>query len=300
MSVPTNRFTLLSAGHIELSIERSVLLYLFVAGNFFFLTIDVSLSHMVSGFRNPYTLVPMLSGPLGGLVALYFAFVRRPRTLARLIYFLVMLAEGAVGVMGAAFHWYKALSPETRQLSWQFMVFSAPLLAPLSFSGIACVGLAALLPEEQPRRFQVPGLAVGGARSKSRVLLWLVALGLAGATLSALFDHARGTYIFYEWIPIAAGIFGTIVVAYHALVDRPIGEDVATLVITFIGLAIVGVLGFGFHLGADVTPRGYISWQRMLTFAPPLVPFIFTNLAVLGAIATLEPEIEASASPAGT
>jgi hypothetical protein len=300
MSNTTTRFTMLSAGHIELSVERSTVLYLFVAGNFFFLTVDVSLSHLVTGFVNRYTLIPMISGPIGALAALYFAFARKPRMLARLFYLLIMLMQGAVGVVGAAFHLYSALAPETKALSWQFIIFSAPVLAPLSFSGVACVGLAAMLPEERPMRFQVPGLAVGGARSKSRVLLWLVALGLVSATLSALFDHARGGYIFYEWIPIGVGFFGAIIVAYHALADRPSAEDVATLVVTFLGLAIVGVLGFGFHLGADVTERGHISWQRLLTFAPPLVPFIFTNLSVLGAIAALEPDVEASASPAGT
>jgi hypothetical protein len=294
MSAPTTRFTMLSEGHIELSVQRSVVLYLFVAGNFLFLTVDVSMSHMVTGFVNRFTLIPMLSGPVGALAALYFAFARQPRAPARLLYFLIMLAQGAVGVMGAAFHWYSALAPETKALSWQFIVFSAPMLAPLSFSGVACVGLAAMLPEERPMRFQMPGLAAGGARSKSRVLLWLVALGLVGATLSALFDHARGGYIFYEWIPIAAGFFGAVVVAYHARADRPSAEDVATLVITFAGLAIIGVLGFGFHLGADVTEQGHISWQRLLTFAPPLVPLIFANLAVLGTIAALEPDVESA------
>lgn len=292
MSAATGRFTLLSAGHIELSIQRSTLLYLFVAGNFFFLTIDVSLSHVVTGFHNRLTLIPMFSGPLGGFAALYFAFVRRPGRLAYLLYFATMLIEGAVGVMGAAFHWYSALAPATKQLSWQFIIFSAPVLAPLSYSGIACVGLAALLPEQPPARFRVPGIASGGVRSKTRVLLWLVAFGLLGATLSALFDHARGDYIVYEWIPVAAGVFGTIVVAYHALSTSQTVEDIATLVVTLVALAIVGVLGFGFHLGADVTERGHISWQRLLTFAPPLVPFIFTNLAVLAAISSLEPAAE--------
>ena len=289
MSAPAGRFTLLSAGHLELTIERSVVLYLFVAANFFFLTIEIALSHAVTGFQNRLTLIPMISGPAGSLAALYFAFVRKPGKLAYLIYIAAMLAQGAVGVMGAALHWYSALAPESRALSWQFIIFSAPVLAPLAYSGVACVGLAALLPEQPPSRFRVPGIAAGGVRSKTRVLLWLVALGLLAATLSALFDHARGNYIVYEWIPVGAGVFATIVVAYHALAHSQSVEDVATLVITLVGLAIIGVLGFGFHLGADVTERGHISWQRLLTFAPPLVPLIFTNLSVLAAISSLEP-----------
>jgi hypothetical protein len=48
--------------------------------------------------------------------------------------------------------------------------------------------------------------------------------------------------------------------------------------------AIVGVLGFGLHLAADLRQPGATLVGRILSGAPPMAPLLFPNLVILGLI----------------
>jgi hypothetical protein len=47
-----------------------------------------------------------------------------------------------------------------------------------------------------------------------------------------------------------------------------------------IAAIIVGVMGFGFHLSGDLAGTGKISLERMLIFAPILVPLLYGDLGI--------------------
>ncbi len=55
-----------------------------------------------------------------------------------------------------------------------------------------------------------------------------------------------------------------------------------------IAAVIVGVLGFGFHLSADLDGTGAISLERILAFAPVLAPLLFSDLGMLGLLVVAE------------
>jgi hypothetical protein len=54
---------------------------------------------------------------------------------------------------------------------------------------------------------------------------------------------------------------------------------------------VVGVLGFAFHLGKDLTETGQISLERILVFAPVFAPFLFCDLGILGLLVVSESAI---------
>ena len=56
-----------------------------------------------------------------------------------------------------------------------------------------------------------------------------------------------------------------------------------------IAAVIVGILGFGFHLSADLAGTGQLSLERILAFAPVFAPLLFSDLGVLGLLVVAHP-----------
>ncbi len=49
-----------------------------------------------------------------------------------------------------------------------------------------------------------------------------------------------------------------------------------------ISAVVVGILGFGFHLSANLAGTGAFSLERILAFAPILAPLLYSDLGILG------------------
>ena len=64
-----------------------------------------------------------------------------------------------VGFIGMAFHMNAVLNP-LGHLTWTWLVFGSPILAPFAFSGISLIGIYAITEEldDQPGMLKVPGL----------------------------------------------------------------------------------------------------------------------------------------------
>jgi hypothetical protein len=56
-----------------------------------------------------------------------------------------------------------------------------------------------------------------------------------------------------------------------------------------IAAVLVGILGFGFHLSADLAGTGQISLERILAFAPVFAPLLFSDLGILGLLVVAQP-----------
>jgi hypothetical protein len=50
------------------------------------------------------------------------------------------------------------------------------------------------------------------------------------------------------------------------------------------------MLGFGFHLSADLAGTGSLSLERILAFAPVLAPLLFSDLGLLGLLVVAQPK----------
>ena len=59
---------------------------------------------------------------------------------------------------------------------------------------------------------------------------------------------------------------------------------------TMIGAVLVGILGFGFHLSADLAGTGQMSLERILAFAPVFAPLLFSDLGALGLLVVAQPQ----------
>ncbi|HXY68084.1 MAG TPA: hypothetical protein VEH62_01460, partial [Gemmatimonadales bacterium] len=210
----------------------------------------------------------------------------RPGRAVALVHIALMLLGVVVGVLGTAFHANQALNPLGR-LTWIWLTFASPILAPLAFAGISLVGLYAVVQEVegQPGLLEVPGLGTFKAPiSRERHFLWLVGLGFAASAVTSIIDHGQYGYTVYKVIPIAYGLFATSVVLSLALRTTWSRGDELTYAWTMVAGFLVGAAGFAFHLSGDLAETGRLSLERILVFAPVLAPLLFCDLGMLGLI----------------
>jgi hypothetical protein len=118
--------------------------------------------------------------------------------------------------------------------------------------------------------------------SRERHFLWLVGLGFGASSVTSIIDHAQYGYSFYKLIAIIFGLFATSVVLYISVAKEWTKGDELVYFWTMVSAVIIGVLGFGFHLSADLAGTGAISLERILAFAPVLAPLLFSDLGILG------------------
>jgi hypothetical protein len=267
-----------------------------VAFNLFAVGVECALAHLISGGIKPAEAIPVVFGPLAGLgvsLALYLRLWRKAMTTSTLIVIGVASLSVAVGILGAAFHGNRALAPTYlpgSRLRWDWIIYAPPIAAPLSFAGIGLMAIVAALEDTQPETGQLslPGvLTFKTPLAQTRQLLWLVSLGLFGATLSAFLDHGRTQFEdFLVWIPVIFGLLGAVVTLLMALYHRPTSADYFIFFWVMMLMIVVGILGMGLHINVDLPegPEGGINWERLIRAAPPMAPLLFANMGILGII----------------
>lgn len=113
----------------------------------------------------------------------------------------------------------------------------------------------------------------------------LMALGgFLGNFVLSLTDHAsNGFFAKTEWIPVISSAFATgfLLVPLFATVAR---KYLNLCLLIMLAPALVGVLGFWFHLQANLIEPGHAMWERLVNGAPPLAPLLFPNLVGLALI----------------
>lgn len=276
--------------NIKLPVAKNRLLLIFVGINLIFTGIDVTLAHSINEFIPVYEWIPIFYFPFGALSCFLIAFQSQPKKWSALIHIVLMLIGIMVGALGTAFHAYAVLNPGG-YLTWAWVVFGSPILAPLAFAGISLLGLYAVTEEidNKPGMLKVPGLGTLKAPiSRDRHFLWLVAFGFSASAITSIIDHAQYGYTFYKMIPIVFGLFASSVVIYLAITKDWSKGDEIVYFWTMIAAVIVGVLGFGFHLSADLAGTGALSLERILAFAPILAPLLFSDLGLLGLLVVAE------------
>jgi hypothetical protein len=116
---------------------------------------------------------------------------------------------------------------------------------------------------------------------------WVILLALGGFFgnfVLSLTDHAsNGFFARTEWIPVISSAFasGFLIVPLVLPVTRRF-LDVCLLVMGV--QAFVGVLGFWFHLQANLVEPGSNLFDKLVNGAPPMAPLLFPNLVGLAFI----------------
>jgi hypothetical protein len=240
----------------------------FVVGNFAFLGVDILIAHDANAFRHPGEWIPIVFSALSPWILLPGALRIGPPRLTRPLDLVVGATAIVVGVLGMAFHLSSAFFVDRTLRS---LVYSAPFVAPLAYVG---VGLLLILV-----RLESPdSMAVG------QWALLLALGGFGGNFVLSLLDHAQNSfYHSAEWVPVVAAAYACSFLAVALL-----GGERSMLwgCLGMCGVqAAVGVAGFVLHVLSNANRSSPSLAKRFLFGAPAFAPLLFTNLAVLAALA---------------
>jgi hypothetical protein len=279
-------------------LTRDQFMLLLMAVNMFFLGVDTYLAHSMTGTIRGYEWIPIVFSPAAGallLVAGAIALRRRPA--ADVLGCLVFAASFLVGALGTFFHLRRALVTGVQPgAEVSLLVWAPPALGPLAFCLTGWLGLSAIWPEDRPNSGRLKLLGNRFLQlpySKTQAYFFLVGMGFLTCLLSSTLDHARTGFTNpWLWIPLAAGVFGTVVPVVTGLVDRPGRFDLTVYTVTMLVLMGVGLLGGFLHIQRDLVTGNQVVVERFLRGAPTLAPFLYANFGLLGIIALLDPSEE--------
>lgn len=262
--------------------KAGALLEAFVLANFAFLVADVFLAHSANGFRHPAEWIPFWFSVFATIL-LSAAFPRvvrgDPGSFAHMVGLAVGGASIALGIAGLIFHLEGQFFA---QRTLRSLVYTAPFIAPLAYSGIGFLLLLnRLVPQQTAEwRWWVIFLAMGG---------------FLGCFVLAVCDHEQnGFFYLSEWWPVVSSAIAVGVLAM-ILVDRQ--RSHRGIALGTLGLqAVTGLAGFYFHLAADISGLSASLLENFIHGAPVFAPLLFVDLAVLTAIGILVPTGSGSAA----
>ncbi len=246
-------------------------LELFVAANLAILAADIYIAHSVNHFRNAAEYIPLYFS-IGA--AFVMAFVIALRWLGSFdapwhdVGFLIGWIAVLVGMAGVLYHLESRFFLDHTLKS---LTYAAPFAAPLAYAGLGFLLL-------------MNRMAAPRSVEWARWVLFLAMGGFFGNFVLSLTDHAsNGFFLRTEWIPIISSAFATgfLIVPLVVAVTRRFLD--LCLAVMF-AQAFVGVLGFWFHLQANLVEPGHTLFEKLVNGAPPMAPLLFPNLVGLALI----------------
>ena len=252
------------------SADHRLWVELFVAVNFAGLVADIFLAHSQNQFRRESEYVPLLFSIIATLTLAAVIPLRcRMPAVWRDVGYLVGWLAILVGLAGVVLHLDSRFFYERTIRS---LTYAAPFAAPLAYAGLGLLLIANRMVDPRSREWP----------------MWILLLALGGFVGNFVFsltDHAQNAFFNpIEWVPVvtSALAIGFLVVPFLIVVSA----SYLRLTAGVLGVqALVGVLGFGFHL-ASVARQPAAGWfEKILSGAPPMAPLLFPNLVLLAAIA---------------
>jgi hypothetical protein len=256
----------------------------FAVFNLAFLALDIYIAHSANSFRRGAEYIPLyfsiIAPPLlaGGIFARY----RGKPKVWKVLGHVGGWSSLAIGLAGVLYHLESAFFQERTMKS---LTYAAPFAAPLAYAGL---GLLLIMNR----------MVAAASKEWAQWVLLLALGGFGGNFVLSLTDHAvNGFFRAPEWIPVISSAFaiGFLIAPFVVAVDR---RYLIVCAFVMLAQALVGLLGFWFHLGANLRGPSASMLQNFIDGAPPFAPLLFPNLMVLALIAlwTLDP---ARSSPNG-
>lgn len=243
----------------------------FVTLNLLILAADIYIAHSVNHFANPAEYIPLyfsLAAPIVLAAGIALRWIWQLDAPWRDFGYLVGWAGILVGLAGVLFHLESRFFVSRTIKS---LTYAAPFSAPLAYAGL---GFLLLVDRMVPVR----------SAEWARWITLLALGGFFGNFVLSLTDHAEnGFFLHTEWIPVISSAFAT------GFLLVPILSNVSRRYLDLcLGVmavqAAVGVLGFWFHLQANLVEPGATLWDRLVNGAPPMAPLLFPNLVGLAFI----------------
>ena len=245
--------------------HRRQIVEFFALFNLAFLALDIYIAHSMNAFHHWAEWIPFYFS-LGAPLLLLIGVSSIDRSPGKWIGYSVGWGSVAVGITGLIYH---LGSNFFEQQTIRSLVYSAPFVAPLAYTG---VGFLLLL----NRMVDADGPEFGK---------WLILLALGGFIgnfILALADHAQnGFFETIEWIPVfsAAIASGFLVSAFSFKNSR---EFLTAAIVVMAIQVIVGMFGFYFHGVAVLNGPAPDFFDNVVFVAPVLAPLLFADIALLG------------------
>jgi hypothetical protein len=244
---------------------------LFVTVNIAILAADIYIAHSVNEFQRRPEYIPLafsLVAPpiLTVVIGICWIWgIRRPWRYAGYVLGWISILIGLGGVL------YHLQSRFFLDHTLKSLTYAAPFAAPLAYTGLGFLLLV--------NRMVAPRSA-----EWARWVIFMALGGFFGNFVLSLTDHAEnGFFMHTEWIPVISSAFATGFLIAALLL--PITRRFLDLcVVVMIAQALVGVIGFWFHVQANLIEPGNSVWDRLVNGAPPLAPLLFPNLVGLAMI----------------
>ncbi len=294
-------FPFIRSLRVRLPYSRDQFMLLLAAVNEIVLGIDIFLAHNMNGNIHGYEWIPVIFGPVAGVLLLVAGLVAlRRRPLANLLATLIFFASLLVGLLGTWFHLQRALlvdAPPGQMVTAAVLLWAPPLIGPLTFCLVALLGISAAW-QEDPVDSGV--LTLLGNRKlkmplpKTRAYFLLAALFILATVLSSVLDHARTNFANpWLWAPTFIGVFAVAVTLAMGGFSRLQRADLLTFIVAMGLMMAVGLLGAVLHTTHNLGDLGTFLDERFLRGAPMLAPLLFANMGLLGLIVLLDPQPKA-------
>jgi hypothetical protein len=268
---PDGRFPLLSNSRLSWIFDQQLWLELFVTSNIGVLAADIYLAHSVNQFRRQAEYIPFyfsLAAPLILLLGIGWKWLMGRNLAWRWLGYLVAWPALLIGLAGVIYHLDSRFFADRTLKS---LTYAAPFAAPLAYTGLGFLLLVNRMVD--PKTPEWP-----------RWVLFLALGGFMGNFVLSLTDHAaNGFFAKTEWIPVISSALavGFLVIPLLQTVSRRF-LDLCLLVLLV--QASVGILGFWFHLHANLFVPGHSLLDKFIYGAPPMAPLLFPNLVGLSLI----------------
>jgi hypothetical protein len=283
---------------LRIPVTRDQAMLLMLALNELLLGLETYLAHSISGTIKPYEWIPIIFGPVAGILLFLAGLLAlRRRSLAAIIASVIYIASIVVGLLGAYFHFIRAIlpfAPLGESVSVPLFVWAPPILGPLTFALVGLMGISAIWMEETPdsgRLTLLGGKILQLPFGKTNAFFFMVGLGILATVISSVLDHARTNFENpWLWLPTALGIFGTTVAVVLGALSAPSRSDLITFVAAMLLLILVGMLGVALHISRNLALENAIVVERFLRGAPFLAPMLFADMGALGIVILLDPK----------
>jgi hypothetical protein len=259
---------LLRDPHLRWVHDMQLWVELFATSNLAILAADIYIAHSTNQFRNPAEYIPFyfsLGAPVAlaaGIVARWIVHAVAPWRIAGFVVGWLAILTGLAGVL------YHLESSFFLERTIRSLTYAAPFAAPLAYTGLGFLLLMNRMVDSRSPEW-------------SRWVLLLALGGFLGNFILSLTDHAEnGFFAGTEWIPVCSSALATgfLLVPLIAPVTR---RFLDACCIVMLLQAAAGVLGFWFHLQANLVEPGHSLFERLVNGAPPFAPLLFPNLVVL-------------------
>jgi hypothetical protein len=244
---------------------------LFVMVNLAILGADIFIAHSVNHFQKAAEWIPFcfsIGAPIVLSTVIALRWIGHLETPWRDVGYAVGWLSVLVGLAGVLYHLESRFFLDRTLKS---LTYAAPFAAPLAYAGLGFLLL-------MNRMIAIRSL------EWARWVILLALGGFFGNFVLSLTDHAsNGFFARTEWVPVISSAFATgfLIIPLILTVTR---RFLDLCLVVMLGQAFVGVLGFWFHMRANLVEPGHSIFDKLVNGAPPMAPLLFPNLVGLALI----------------